>query len=210
MATGQAWKVLNTDPEGKTLAVGIQIYAPFQRAQPFRYIWASISRGCRRSWPYWNFRISREKIAVFRGGGIVPIASIWAVAAHTGVPGWPRGAVCPQGGPCYELVMEPRQSAYNRRVTPGPTRTHFWLFYAILEVGARTSPPLYHGPTPRPSAGRLRFRGGAEGITAGAGYPAAPFRPSHGLPTASKRMESCPFNGHGPSWLRLRLYLDLI
>ena len=192
------------------MAGGIQIYAPFQRAQPFRYIWASISRGCHRPWPYWHFRISREKFAVFRGGVIVTIASIRAVAARTGVPRWPRGAVCPQGVPCYGLVMEPRQPAYNRRVAPGPTRTHFWLFYAILEVGARTSPSLYHGPTPRPAAGRPRSHGAAWGITAGAGYPAAPFGPSHGLPTASARMESCPFNGHGPSWLRLSLHLVFI
>jgi hypothetical protein len=124
----------------------------------------------------------REKNLPFSGGGvIVTIASIRAVAARTGVPGWPRGAVCPQGVPCYGLVMDPRQPACNRRVAPGPTRTHFWLFYAILEVGARTSPLLYHGPTPRPPAGRPRSHGGAGGINAGAGYPAAPFGPSHGL-----------------------------
>ena len=123
-----------------------------------------------------------RKICRFQGGGvIVTIVSIRAVAARTGVPWWYRGAVRPQGVPCYGLVMEPRQPACNRRVAPGPTRTHFWLFYAILEVGARTSPLLYHGPTPRPPAGRPRSHGGAGGINAGAGYPAAPFGPSHGL-----------------------------
>ena len=87
---------------------------------------------------------ARKKWRFHGGVVLVTIASIRAVAARTGVPRWPRGAVCPQGVPCYGLVMEPRQPACNRRVAPGPTRTHFWLFYAILEVGARTSPLLYH------------------------------------------------------------------
>ena len=156
----------------------MQIYAPFQRAQPFRYIWASISRGCHRPWPYWHFRIVREKLPFSGGGVIVTIASLRAVAARTGVPRWPRGAVCPQEVPCYGLVMDLRQPAYNRRVAPGPTRTHFWLFYAILEVGARTSPSTslyrYHGPTPRPSAARPRFPGGAAGAYRGRGVPCGP------------------------------------
>ena len=106
-----------------------------------------------------------KTICRFHGGVvIVTIASIRAVAARTGVPRWPRGAVRPQGVPCYGLVMKPRQPAYNRRVAPGPKRTHCWLFYAILEVGARTSPLLYHGPKPRPPAGRPQFHGVLGGL----------------------------------------------
>ena len=37
------------------LAGGVQIHAPFQRAQSFRCMWASISRGCHHSCPYLHF-----------------------------------------------------------------------------------------------------------------------------------------------------------
>ena len=106
-----------------------------------------------------------------------------------------------------------RQPAYNRRVAPGATRTHFWLFYAILEVGPwelarrRHCTTALHPGQPQAALDSPSVLGG---LTVGAGYPAAPFRPSHGLPTESARMERCPFNGHGPSWLRSDLHLIFV
>ena len=90
--------------------------------------------------------------------------SVRAVAARTGVPRWPRGAVCPQGVPFYELVMEPRQSAYNRILTlqnfarkicrfQGCTWGVKMWFCSVRAVAARTGGIGPHG-RPEVASGR--------------------------------------------------------
>ena len=144
-----------------------------------------------------------SKYGTFGGGGLkITNGPFWLIAPHIPQFCWGSAYASSWAVLCtWWCCLGP--ATHNVSMHLEPAAHPLGCDIGVIAHKSSGSPrcPIAAGPAPP----RTRTAD-AGGIPAGAGYPAAPFGPSNGLPTASARMESCPSNGHGPSWLRLGLY----